>query len=505
MKKTSVHISLVYLGVLLAAGVLYALSCAPGALWQDSGLIQYRTWHHDVEGFLGLALSHPLYYVLTIAAKFTGLGEFGHRVNLVSALAGAVAVANLYLLVRLWLGVTFPALVAAATLALSHTFWQHAGIAETYTLWTALFLGELIALLQYVRTKRAACLYALGLLNGLAIAVHMLALLPLLCYVVWLAVALRKKEVRFVHVAVFVLLWMAGALPYMYLIVKHILSTGNVLGTLASAAFGARWRADVLNVGLSWTVARENLLLLLYNVPTPNVLLFFVGLAALHRIGGEAALRKIVAVLMLLFFIFAFRYTVSDRYAFFIPFYSVAAATIGLGVHAVSRRWHSQVAMTLIGGFALLPVAVYTVAPRYAERMDVSLGTRADVAYRNDYTYFLQPWKTGDDGAERFAREALALAEPDAVIYADSTTVAPLLYVQEVHKVRPDVKIVNGIVRSEGAPSYDEREFAKLVGYRPLYVTSNQPGYGPTFVLGAYDLVKAGPLWRITARSYAAD
>ncbi len=144
-------------------------------------------------------------------------------------------------------------------------------------------------------------------------------------------------------------------------------------------------------------------------------------------------------------------------------------------------------------------------AQSYAERMDVSLGTRADVAYRNDYTYFLQPWKTGDDGAERFAREALALAEPDAVIYADSTTVAPLLYVQEVHKVRPDVKIVNGIVRSEGAPSYDEREFAKLVGYRPLYVTSNQPGYGPTFVLGAYDLVKAGPLWRITARSYAAD
>ena len=118
---------------------------------------------------------------------------------------------------------------------------------------------------------------------------------------------------------------------------------------------------------------------------------------------------------------------------------------------------------------------------------------------------FLRPWKTGCDGTERFAREALALAEPNAVIYADTTTVAPLLYVQEVHNVRPDVKIVTGIVRSEGALPYDEQTFRQLVGCRPVYVTSEKPGYGPDFALSKYDLVKAGPLWRISAPSYAAE
>ena len=36
-------------------GTLYVLTCAPGPLWQDSGLFQYRIWHNDIEGKLGLA------------------------------------------------------------------------------------------------------------------------------------------------------------------------------------------------------------------------------------------------------------------------------------------------------------------------------------------------------------------------------------------------------------------------------------------------------------------
>ena len=89
--------------------MLYIVSCAPGPLWQDSGLIQLRVWHNDIEGFLGLAISHPLFYILAIGAKYIPLGEFAHRVNLVSAIAAAVAVANTFLLVRLWLGRNFPA------------------------------------------------------------------------------------------------------------------------------------------------------------------------------------------------------------------------------------------------------------------------------------------------------------------------------------------------------------------------------------------------------------
>lgn len=486
-----------YAIVLLAAGALYGLSCAPGALWQDSGLIQYRVWHNDIEGFLGLAISHPLYYLVAIAAKCIPLGEFGHRVNCVSAVAGAAAVANLYLLVRLWLGRDFPALTAAATLALSHTFWQHASIAETYTLWTALFLGELIMLLQYTRTKNVGYLHLLGLLNGLAVAVHMLGSIPFVCYVAFIVFLLARKAIRAKDVMLIVALWIVAAMPFEYLIIKNILQSGDVLGTLASAAFGDRWRADVLNTSLSWQIIRENVLFILLNFPTPNALLFLAGLYGLHRIGPTSALRNVVLALLVLFFLFAARYTISDRYAFFIPFYSMVAVVIGLGAHEVRSRIGGTLMPSVIVVCALLPVGVYAVAPALAQRLHVQIGTRQDIPYRNDYEYFLQPWKTADASAERFATEALESAESNAVICADTTTIGPLLYVQEVKGVRPDVNVVTGIARSEAAPEVNERTIGQVLAAYPVYVVSRKPGYGPAFLLDRYEFVEAGVLWRV--------
>ncbi len=484
-----------YCVVLSATLVLYGISSAPGAVWQDSGLYQYRVWHNDLEGLEGLALSHPLYHIVAIGAKHVPLGEFGRRVNLVSAGAAAFAVANLYLLVRLWLGRDFPALMAALTLAVSHTFWWHASLAETYTLWAALFLGELVVLLQYSRTRNVGYLYGLGLLNGLALAVHMLATIPLACYAVLLLVLWARRRIRARDLALIAALWILGALPYEYLILKNIVQNRDVLGALASAAFGNRWQADVLNTTLSWRLIKEDILLVVLNFPTPNALLFFVGLYGLHRMGPTPAFRRVIVALLVLFFVFAARYTITDRYAFFLPFYCVAALVIGLGIHEVTGSG-SLCRMGLVAAFALLPVAVYAVAPGLAQRGNLSLGTRQNIPYRNDYEYFLRPWRTGYTGAERFARAALETAEPNAIICADSTTVAPLLYVQEVQGVRPDVKIA-GIVSSQGAPRVNEQTVEELLDERPVYVVSKRRGYCPAFLLEKYSLAEAGVLWRV--------
>lgn len=489
-----------YFAVLCLGLVLYAVSCAPGALWQDSGLIQYRIWHNDIEGFLGLAISHPLFYILAIVAKYIPLGEFGYRVNLVSAVAAAVAVANLFLFVRLWLGRNFPAVIAAATLALSHTFWAHASIIETYTLWAALFFAELIMLLQFTKTSQVRYLYWMGLLNGLAIADHMLASMPLLCYSIFLIVLLLRNQIRFKHLGIVVLCWIIGALPYEYLIIKNILQSGDIAGTLASAAFGNSWQGAVLNTSLSAKIIKEDILFILLNFPTPNIVLFFAGCFAIFRFSPSRTLRNVLSGVTILFFVFAFRYTVSDRYAFFIPFYCAASVFIGLGVHLFQSRTSSRVFGILVSVFSVLPVGVYIVAPTLVEKMQFNIGTRGDIPYRDDYKYFLQPWRTGDKGAERFAEEALETKEKDSVIYADLTTVGPLLYVQEVKGKRPDVKIVSSVIKSENAPGFDEQTIEQLLKEGAVYVVSRRPRYCPAFVLDNYDLVPAGVLWRVVER-----
>jgi hypothetical protein len=486
--------------VLCGALLLYAISCAPGPLWQDSGLIQYRIWHSDIEGFLGLAVAHPLFYILAIGVKFIPLGEFAHRVNIVSAIAAALAVANMFLLVRLWLGRNFPAVIAAVTLAFSHTFWRHASIAETYTLWAALFLAELIVLLQYTRTNRVGYLYWLGLLNGLAIAVHMLAFIPLLCYAVFVTVLLVKKNINFKNLAIIILLWIVGALPYEYLIVTNIIRTGDITGTLASVVFGNRWRGAVLNTSLSLRVAKENLLYIFLNFPTPNLLLFFAGCFAIFRLSLKRGFRLVLLGLIVLFFVFAFRYTVPDRYAFFMPFYCMVSILIGVGTYFLQMRIKNKAFVPLVLLFGLLPVGVYAVAPALAKKAQFDIGTRNEISYREDYKYFLQPWKTGYDGAEKFADEALSFVEKNAVIYADVTTVGPLLYAQEVKGKRPDVKIVSGTVNSKDSPRFDEQSIEKLLQQRSVYVVSAEPGYCPAFMLDNYELKRVGILWRMVKR-----
>ena len=486
-----------YVIVLCAALALYIFSCAPGALWQDSGLIQYRIWHNDIEGFFGLAVSHPLFYILAIGVKYIPVGEFAHRINLVSSIAAAFAVANMFLLVRLWLGRNLPALVAALTLAVSHTFWRHASIIETYTLWAALFLAELIMLLQYTRTRRMHYLYWLGLLNGLSIAVHMLASIPLICYAVFITFLLFKKEINIRNLGIIVLLWVFGALPYEYLIVKNIIQTGDLPGTLASAAFGNRWQAAVLNTSLSIGMIKDNFSYILLNFPTPNFLLFFAGCFGLLKISPSRGFRNIILALTALFFLFAFRYTVPDRYAFFIPFYCLVSILIGLGADILLVHKNLKIPKFLVLFFCILPAGIYTVLPSLAKKMQLNIGTRNDIPYRNDYKYFLQPWKTGYKGTELFANEALNLLEDNAVIYADTTTVGPLLYLQEVKGKRPDVKIVSGSINSKDAPKFNEQTISQLLKAGHVYVASNKPGYCPQFVLDNYDFIKKGILWQV--------
>jgi hypothetical protein len=459
-------------------------------------LIQYRIWHNDIKGFLGLAISHPLFYIIAIAVKQIPWGEFGHRVNLVSAVAGAVTVANVFLFVRLLSARAFPAIIAAASLAVSHTFWWHASVIETYTLWAAFFTGELVVLLQYFRTRRVGYLYWLGLLNGLAIAVHMLASISLVCYAVMLAVLLKRREIKLGNLGCFAAAWVVGAIPYEYLIIRTMFESGDVAGTMASAAFGARWRGNVLNMAMSAKLVKENILFFGLNFPTPNIALFFAGCAALYKLKADKSLRIILVGLILLYAGFALRYTISDRYAFFIPFYCLCSVTMGLGTYWLCERYKSKAVMGVVLAFAVVPVGVYAVAPRLVEKWQPNIGTRGDIPYRNDCEYFLKPWKTGYVGAERFAEEALDAAERGAVIWADATTVAPLLYVQETRNIRPDVKVV-GLVSSPGSPRFDSTTVAAIVRERTVYVVSRKQGYCPAFVLENYELVKEGILWRI--------
>jgi hypothetical protein len=489
-----------YLIVLVGTGVLYIVTCAPTILRQDSGMFVYRIWHNDIQGNLGLALALPLYIMIGIAVKHIPLGELAYRVNLISAVFGAVAVANLFLLVRLWLGKSAPAVVAAITLGLSWTFWFHAAIAKVYTLFAAQMFAELVVLLQYMHTKRIGYLYLLGLLNGLTIASHLWGVFGFACYTVFVIILLARRQIQLKHFGIIVLLWLIGAAAYEYLIIRNLIVTGDVGGTLASALFGCSWWRSVLNTSISAKMVLENIIFILLSFPTPNIVFFFVGLWVLRKAAPNRSFVNIIIAMLILHFVFAFRYTVVDRWAFFLPFYCLAAVLIGLGADAFFSRSNRKAAVVAVLIFALLPIPTYALAPAFAKKTYKALGQRRQIPYRDEYVYWLQPWKLGYRGAERFANEALDIVEEKAIIYACTTDVYPLLYVQEVKGKRPDVKIISSRNSSKGAPAFNQETITQLMRDSAVYVSSPVKGYCPAFLLDNYDFVRAGVLWRVVEK-----
>jgi hypothetical protein len=482
-----------YLVVLAAAMILYSVSAAPSLLWQDSGMIQYRVLNNDIKGGLGLALSHPLYYLVSIGAKYIPIGSVIRRINMVTAVASAFAIANVYLLMRLWCGKFWPAVVSALTLALSHTFWWHAAVSETYNMYLALFLAELIFFLRYLKDGKPVNIYLVGLFNGLAISVHMFAVIPLACYGIYIIYLLINHRIKTQTVLLFILFWIVGALPYEYLIVEELVRTGSFLATVRSAFFGRSWEGAVLNTAISPRMIKENIFLIGMNFPTLNIIFIIPGFYSLFKLDKQRDFGRIIAVLFVLFLLFAFRYTVADRYAFFLPFYAMTALIIGFGVCSFQQRYISVMALLL----AIIPAVVYIFLPSLVENYYPVFKGARHLPYRSEYTYFLQPWKTGYYGADVFARQALEGVPENSLVFADGTSLYPLVITKQTDFHRKNVNIMSSHGSYDSISGYSEQRLLDLINSHPSYVVSEDKRYCPAYIFLNYRLVGEGVLFRI--------
>jgi hypothetical protein len=236
---------------------------------------------------------------------------------------------------------------------------------------------------------------------------------------------------------------------------------------------------------------------MVYNFSTFNLLFFFAGLYGLKKVSPSRSFTNIILGLLVLFFVFAFRYTVPDRYAFFIPFYCLVSVLIGVGFNSLVVQPNRRILCRIVFIFALLPILSYIIAPVIAQKVQFKLSSTRNIPCRNEYIWFLRPWQTGYNGAEKFANEVLDTVEDNAVIYADGTTVYVLLYMQELKGKRKDVTVVSEHGSVNNLKEYNENMIDKIFKERPVYVVSPLPGYCPRFLLEQYAYISEGVIWRV--------
>jgi Protein of unknown function (DUF2723) len=439
---------------LFTAGfALYAATANRGAQWQDSGNHILRVVTHEPLNPLGLALSHPLHHWLGRFAVSFNLFQPCFAVTLVSALAAAIAVANtfgcVFTLTRQWPAAFF----AALSLAVAHTFWQMATLAETYTLAAALLSGECWCLILYAQTRRPVYLWGALLLNGLGVSNHLLAALTTPVLVVVALHGAWRKAIRIRDVAAAAGLWLLGAAPYGFMVFQEFVRSSDLAGTLSSALFGHKYRDDVLNT----TFAARKLLIsaafVLLNFPNLLLPVAAYGIIRSSRLISSPLVRRALLAGLVIHAVFVVRYPIVDQHTFFLPMYALVSIFSGIGlakIYGWTRANVRIVVLTTAWGLLGLTPVLYAVVPDWARQYRVLESVERHKPYRDDYVYIFTPWSIVERSAERMSREAVALAGADGIIVVEDGMAEFAVLYQALRADYDELQIV-GILTAEVA------------------------------------------------------
>jgi len=428
-------ISMALAACFLSGFYLFLVSASPTVSFEDSGEL--------ISAAASLGITHPPGYpwlaMLWSLAQHVPLGSPAFRMNLVSAVCGAVAVQAVYATTRLLLGRTaggrfagwMAPTLAAAAFATSRTLWWQSGIAEKYTLSIALMAWTIYLLVRMHLAPRASDGAALGLLTGISMSHHLHALhLAPVTAAAWWWGARGAGAGRIRHFAVIALLAIvpmalkAAVIPVMTQANKTMCwgvpdTPGRLVSYLAARQYkGGMFRA----AGPGEAVERffVHLAVLPLAEFGPALALAVPGAAALSAASPELALG--VAATLATNLALTVPYTASgiDLYQWellssrrYLTSYALLAILMGLG----AARLRRVAPATLVTGILCLILAPF--------------GSRS-VAMRSEHFV-----------AYDFAVNQLATVSPNALLFCEGDEQAfPLIYVTDVLKFRQDVTVI---------------------------------------------------------------
>lgn len=391
--------------VLVACGVgalalaVYVRSLLPGigyagdtAKWQFLGVV----------GGVPHPTGYPLYLAIDkVWVSIVPWGSIAWRVNLLSAVLGALAVGVLYALLRILDVRREVAAATALVFAFSPTFWSQAVVAEVYTL-HVLFLVTVTACLAHWRkgAPNAWLLAGLGL-YALSFGHHMTTglALPGIAWLVW---SDRGRAVNWRNAAFVAGALVVGASQYLYLL--HLSDVGayhegniDTVGDVVTYVTGGDFK-DSMFV-FSWyglLVGRVPLLLDFlgkeYSVLlVPVVAGMVLGLWSRDRAQRAIAVHLVALAVCTSFYVINFN--VPDLIVFCLPLFLSLAVFLGLGLEVGvawlferrpdDRRVAQGVAVGLAALVAVVGVADYNRSGQRgttadAERIERALATVDD-------------------------------------------------------------------------------------------------------------------------------
>jgi hypothetical protein len=495
--------------VFAASLALYVRTLAPDLLLGDSGEFQTVVY--------SLGMTHPTGYpvFVLLGRLFTliPLGELAWRANLFIAVQGALAMACVYLIVRMLAGWRVAGVTAAFVLAVNPLVWFHAVIAELYLPACLFTAGVILLVLLWRQTGQWKFLAAAGLLGGLSLGVHSTVALIAPAVLLYLLLSTliprlppeREKGPWFAAIggaalglalafgAFLVLDAIDAHAGYYNATVRHALSAWDMqpadfdsplerLEFLYTARqFSDKMFADPARVmpvnGASYWRALAGTFL-----PVGPILLMGVGMVVL------LVFRWREGLLLLLGWgaqvLFALNYEVYDYYVFFIPSFVFLAVWAGIGLGAALTGLGRALNRIPRAGRAAKPVgaaagaAVLLVTILFSSGMITRAWRDGRVTFAIGGPLDGYPYPIGEpSGPREDARALVDALEDDAIVFTNWDMLFPYYFVAHVEAGRTGMDFHEAYPQ-EGMGGLADSTLAYIKANidRPIYFTERPQG-----------------------------
>jgi hypothetical protein len=468
--------------------MVYLLTLAPTIYNLDSAELTTAAY----TGGLMRSTGYPLYLTLGHFWSKIPLGDVGYRMNLLSAIFGALTIFLGERILRRWrLGglATFGALGLLAT---STYFWGLSLVAEVYTLHTALMAGLILALLRWSDAPTPRRLAIVGLLGGLGMSHHAAMVLLIPGSLFYVLSTHPQKALTLQSLLAFCMAALVGLAFYLYLPVRFLAQPAfNYAGTYdANLIFHP---VDLTSLkGLWWLVSGQAFkgAMLAYDpagfwVQARQYLVqlgraFFAFGIGPGLLGAVLLLRRnwkeggMLALMFLMNAGFYINYRVLDKDTMYLPTYLIWALWIGLGLQRL-LAWAEQVEPYRV---RVLGRKIFTALILGGVLLALAWNWRVA-----DLSHDLTSRQRGEEILNHVGENALVFGWWD---------VAPVVqYLQLVEGRRTDVRVINRFLIN---PNDLELAIEKEVTYRPIYIDS-----APNELSATLSAMPAGPVYRLVA------
>jgi hypothetical protein len=323
--------------------VLYVRTLAPTVLYYERPILLDSVMYQVQAIVLGITgpTGEPSWTMLTHLFTYLPFGDPGYRVNLASAVYGALAVAMLFVAGWLLSRRVAAAAVGALAFGLGESFWSQAVIAEIYTLNALLILLPIIALLLWRNRRRDRYLLLAAFLMGFATTNHMTSALVVPASFLFVALVDRSRLFDRGLVLKGVGLFLLGLTPYLYLPIRASMdppineADPTSLGRFWELVSGGGQQELLFRFGPAELPGRL-MIYAHYLFRDFNLVLLMVALAGVaFLLSRDRPVAALTGFLFLGWLVHALEYDIFDVELYFIPTYLVLCLWMVAGFRAL--------------------------------------------------------------------------------------------------------------------------------------------------------------------------